>query len=80
VSAGRTPRAEDGQHYSDSFYNPGMESGQKSSIRPAARVGMVSGGEQNMSVPKPARNAGISTTTGSAGPRAVGEVTHGDDK
>lgn len=70
----------DGQHRQGGYYNPGTGSGFKSSISPAARVGQQSGGEQQMSVPKPARDCMIKTTTGSAGPRAVGEITSGDDK
>jgi len=73
-------RKQDGQHYSDHYYNPGTESGMKNTISGPARVGHVSGGEQQMSVPKPGRDVMINTTTGSAGPRAVGEVTSGDDK
>lgn len=71
----------DGQARSDSYYNPGRyNSGMKTSISPAARVGQIHGGGQQMSVPKPARDCMIRTTTGSAGPRTVGEVTSGDDK
>lgn len=71
----------DGQARSESYYNPGgMNSGMKQSFRPAACVGMTSGGEQQMSVPKPARDCMINTTTGSAGPRSPGEITSGDDK
>lgn len=70
----------DGQHRGHSFYNPGKESGMKSVIDEAARVGQRNGPELNMSVPKAARDCMIDTTTKSAGPRAVGEITHGDDK
>jgi len=70
----------DGQSRSNSYYNPGEQSGMKSSISRPARVGQSSGGEQAMSVPKPSRDADIKTTTGSAGPRVSGEITHGDDK
>ena len=69
----------DGQHRSNSYYNPGRESGMKSVIDEKARVGQSSGGEQQMSVPKPARDCMIDTTTESAGPRASGEITRGDD-
>jgi len=70
----------DGQHYSDHYYNPGTESGMKATIPSPARVGHASGGETASSVPKPARDCMINTTTGSAGPRIVGEITSGDDK
>jgi len=70
----------DGQHRQPNYYNPGVESGQKSSMSGSGRVGMVSGGESQMSVPKPARDCMVKTTTGSAGPRNPGELTHGDDK
>lgn len=51
MSAGKTPRGEDGQHYSNDYYNPGVESGQKAVIPMDYRVGQSSGGEQAMSVP-----------------------------
>jgi hypothetical protein len=73
-------RKNDGQHYSDSYYNPGPNSGMKSSISPAARVGHESRSDLNRFVPKPARDCMIKTTTGSAGPRTPGEVSSGDDK
>lgn len=60
VNGGRTARAgnaddllggSDGQHYSGSYYTPGVESGQRSVISRNARVGHDSGGEQNTRVP-----------------------------
>lgn len=41
----------DGQHYSKSYYAPGTDSGQRSVISRAGRVGHDSGGEQQMRVP-----------------------------
>jgi len=73
-------RKQDGQHYSDHYYNPGTESGMKSTVSGPARVGHASGGETASSTPKPARDCMVNTTTGSAGPKAVGEITSGDDK
>lgn len=60
VNGGRTPAAgnaddllggSDGQHYSRSYYAPGVESGMRSVIPRNARVGHDSGGEQQMRVP-----------------------------
>ena len=72
-------RKNDGQHYSDHYYNPGSESGMKSVIE-KGRVDMQSGGEQQMKVPTVHRSVNVNTTTGSAGPRAVGETHSADDK
>lgn len=61
-------RSEDGQHYSDSHYTPGQESGQKSSMRHP--IGMKSGGETAHEMMYPLngkeRMKDISTTTGGA--------------
>ncbi len=74
-------RNEDGQHYSQSYYNPGMESGQKSSISVDRRVGMRSGKEEHDRIGhRIEKNADISTTTHSAGPKLYGEQSGGDDQ
>jgi len=60
VNGGRSPGAgnaddllggSDGQHYSRSYYAPGVDSGQRSVIPVNARVGHDSGGEQQDRVP-----------------------------
>jgi hypothetical protein len=55
-------------------------SGQKTRIRPEARVGQPSGGEKNNgAVPAGRRDSDISSTTESAGPRSPGERRGGAD-
>lgn len=86
VNGGRTGRAgnaddllggSDGQHYSRSYYAPGIESGQRSVIPRDARVGHDSGGEQQMRVPPVSPKVLVQHTDG-WGP-TPGIVT-GDDK
>lgn len=57
-------RAEDGQHYSESYYNPGESSGMRSTISKANRVGVErSGHQQQMEVPLPPRDSLVKTQT-----------------
>ena len=67
----------DGQHYSRSYYAPGVESGMRSVIPRDARVGHDSGGEQQMRVP--AVKATIMTQHTEGWGPTPGIVT-GDDK
>jgi hypothetical protein len=65
----------DGQHRSvGNSSAPGTERGMRGVRNPAAEVGNANGPEANMRVPAAKRGAEIDTTTGSAGPRAVGET------
>lgn len=73
-------KVNDGQHRSNSYYTPGSSSGMKSVISESARVGHASGGETHGSVPAVHRSVNVNTTTGSAGPKAVGETHSADDK
>jgi len=72
-------RHNDGQHYSDHYYNPGRESGMKSVIE-KGRVGKETGGESAKHTGTVHSSVMVNTTTGSAGPRAVGETHGADDK
>ncbi len=65
-----------GQHRSD---GPAPESGQRQRRDPAANVGQLSGGENNMSVPASRRDSDIATTSHSGGPLSPGERRGGSD-
>lgn len=67
---------DDGQHRNSGGGAP--NNGQR--MPTGGYVGQKSGGEQQMSVPKPAKDADISTTTMSGGPLSPGEKGGADDK
>jgi hypothetical protein len=67
-----------GQHVAD---GRAPENGQRTRRDPGVDVGQLSGGEQNMAIPRGRRNADIESTSRSAGPFRPGERRGGaDDK
>lgn len=66
----------DGQHRDSGGAAP--NNGQRTPT--GGHVGQKSGGAQQMSVPKPAADADISTTSMSGGPLSPGEKGGADDK